>query len=70
MTILKLRGINQSEDPLRQWQLLCELDGVLINRLMMTMQKLAAGTQTCTGEYYRLQPFTRWASDQRISHAD
>ncbi|EEF4098419.1 hypothetical protein GPD74_004501, partial [Salmonella enterica] len=38
MTILKLRGINQSEDPLRQWQLLCELDGVLINRLMMTMQ--------------------------------
>lgn len=37
LTILKLRGITQSEDPLRQWQLLCELDGTLINRLIFTI---------------------------------
>ncbi|EMJ3186385.1 TPA: hypothetical protein PXJ58_001943 [Yersinia enterocolitica] len=38
MTILKLRAITQSEEPLRQWQLLCELDGSLITRLMNTIQ--------------------------------
>ncbi|VTM40228.1 Uncharacterised protein [Klebsiella quasipneumoniae] len=39
LTITKLRGITQSEDNTqRQWQLLCELDGALITRLMIAMQ--------------------------------
>ncbi|MEX3004367.1 protein DpdH [Serratia fonticola] len=37
-TILKLRGVTQLDDPLRQWQLLCELDGTLIARLIEAVQ--------------------------------
>jgi hypothetical protein len=37
--IVKLRNVEQKEDPLRLWQLLCELDGASLKRITETLQR-------------------------------
>lgn len=37
--IVKLRNVEQKEDPLRLWQLLCELDGASLQRITDTLQR-------------------------------